>query len=169
MNLEVKKLSPDVKTPRRATRFSACYDVSYNPIGECIIGYTDENYKYAHYLDNTKVLIIQPGYRMLVPTGLILNIPGGHHVKLYPRSSLGYKRGLIMANSVGIIDEDYKDPLYVILFNSTRVPLSLEPGERIAQIELCQTSSIRFITDDGDAENDSNAPERNGGLGSTGN
>ena len=55
--------------------------------------------------------------RMLVPTGLIFDIPAGYSVRLYPRSSLALKQGLTLANNVGIIDSDYVQPVYMMVYN----------------------------------------------------
>jgi dUTP pyrophosphatase len=167
MNMEIVKLSETAKTPRRATRFSACYDLSANFRDNNLKAYSPNNEEASLTVYKGSVSI-PPGFRVLIPTGLILKIPGGHHVKVYSRSGLALKKGLFVANSVGVIDEDYPDELFVMLYNSTTNYVDVADGDRVGQMELCNSQTIRFMTDDGDDENDSNAPVRKGGLGSTG-
>ena len=168
--MEIEKLSDKVPTPRRATKYSACYDIGFYPASDdhFVTYFDDENDSGDLGINKNGEIVIPPGARAIVPTGLRLKIPGGHHVKVYSRSSMALKRGLVLVNSIGIIDEDYEDPLYMLLHNVTKVDVTLKIGERIGQIELCQTTPITFYKDDGDEENDANAPNRKGGLGSTG-
>jgi len=78
---------------------------------------------------------LAPGEAQLVPTGLAIHIgdPGLCAVIL-PRSGLGHKQGLVMGNLVGLIDADYQGPLMVSLWNRGRNPITISPGDRVAQL-----------------------------------
>lgn len=106
-------------------------------------------------------VVIPPQAITLVATGVWLNTQ--HDIKnlfylLAARSSLAYKKGLLLANGVGIIDGDYKDEIKVMLYNSTSESVTIEAGERIAQ--LIPTTYLPLFP--------SLDNERSGGFGSTG-
>jgi dUTP pyrophosphatase len=100
---------------------------------------------------------------VIVPTGLKFNISPGFHVKIYPRSSVPLKSGLLMVNSVGIIDEDYKDEIMILLINMSDDTVVIENGDRIAQMEVVNNQSALVFMNEQEV-----LIERNGGLGSTG-
>ena len=70
---------------------------------------------------------------MLVPTGLIFDVPEKHVLKLFMRSGMAYKKGLSLANGTGIIDSDYKLETFVMLQNNTDSLVQITNGDRIAQ------------------------------------
>lgn len=78
---------------------------------------------------------LAPGDAQLVPSGLAIHIgdPGLCAVIL-PRSGLGHKQGLVMGNLVGLIDADYQGPLMMSLWNRGRFPITITPGDRVAQL-----------------------------------
>lgn len=78
-------------------------------------------------------VVIPPGGRMLVPTGLRIAIPAGYELQVRPRSGLALKNGIVLPNSPGTIDEDYRGELGVILLNAGDAPFTVERGMRIAQ------------------------------------
>nr|WP_280846069.1 dUTP diphosphatase [Neoroseomonas nitratireducens] len=78
-------------------------------------------------------VVIPPGGRMLVPTGLRIAIPPGYEVQVRPRSGLALKNGIVLPNSPGTIDEDYRGELGVIVLNAGDAPFTVERGMRIAQ------------------------------------
>jgi dUTP pyrophosphatase len=78
-------------------------------------------------------VVIPPGGRMLVPTGLRIAIPPGHELQVRPRSGLALKNGIVLPNSPGTIDEDYRGELGVIVLNAGDAPFTVERGMRIAQ------------------------------------
>ena len=109
---------------------------------------------------------IQPGKTVLVGTGYKLEKTYvadvnfiGFVFMLFIRSSLAFKRGLALANGVGVIDADYKDEIKVMLTNHTNEPVCIIKGERIAQIVPMAYYKGFFDVED---------TERNGGFGSTG-
>jgi len=79
---------------------------------------------------------IAPGARALVPTGLMVALPAGHEWQIRPRSGLALKNGILVANSPGTVDEDYRGEVQVIVLNAGDVPFVVERGMRIAQAVL---------------------------------
>ena len=151
--------------PEFATEGSDCFDVRFQPWGKFSYkGYSFNNKPFDRSVSDGK-LVINPGDRVLVPTGLILNIPEGYSVRLHPRSGLALKQGLVLANAEAVIDSDYVEELFVILYNQSNVQAEIFNGDRIAQAELVADLEYTFNVT-------VNRPEqktsRNGGLGSTG-
>jgi dUTP pyrophosphatase len=78
-------------------------------------------------------VVIPPGGRALVPTGLTIALPHGYELQVRPRSGLALKHGITLPNSPGTIDEDYRGELGVIVLNTGAEPFTVERGMRIAQ------------------------------------
>ena len=114
--------------------------------------------------DIPQAIKIGPLERVIVPTGLFLEIPVGYEVQVRPRSGLAAKHGITVLNSPGTIDADYRGELKVILVNLSNEPFSIEPGERIAQIVLARHEVIEWEQTDELSESERGA----GGFGSTG-
>ncbi len=89
-------------------------------------------------------LVIKPGVRALVPTGLRLEIPQGFEVQIRPRSGLALKHGITLPNSPGTIDSDYRGPLGVILLNAGDQPFAVNHGDRIAQMVVAPVVQAQF-------------------------
>lgn len=89
-------------------------------------------------------LTLAPMQRVLVPTGLRLEIPAGFEVQIRPRSGLALKYGVTLANSPGTIDSDYRGPLGVILINLGGEPYLVGHGERIAQMVVAPVVQAAF-------------------------
>ena len=102
--------------------------------------------------------------RVLVPTGLFLEIPEGWEAQVRPRSGLAIKQGLTCLNTPGTIDSDYRGELKVILVNLGKEPQTISTGDRIAQIVFQQVGKIAWV--EADALNTSLRGE--GGFGHTG-
>ena len=114
ITVKYKVLDSRAKTPAYATPGSAAADL-------CAV------------LDEP--LTVQPMQRVLVPTGLAIELPGAHAVALvYARSGLSIKHGLCMANGVGVVDSDYRGELKVPMVNLGREAYTIQPGERVAQL-----------------------------------
>jgi len=79
-------------------------------------------------------LLLNPGERALIPSGLRMALPPGWEAQVRPRSGLALKQGVTVLNSPGTIDADYRGPVGVILINHGADSFSVEPGERIAQL-----------------------------------
>ena len=109
-------------------------------------------------------LVIAPGRRALVPTGLILEIPEGYEVQIRPRSGLAYKHGITCLNTPGTIDSDYRGEVMILLINLGEEDFAIERGMRIAQMILAPVSRARIET----ADLASVTERGSGGFGSTG-
>jgi len=109
-------------------------------------------------------LILAPGERMALPTGLRLEIPEGYEGQVRPRSGLALEKGLTCLNSPGTIDSDYRGEIKVILVNLGRAPVTLSPGDRIAQLLICPVARADFVA----VEDLSETGRGAGGFGSTG-
>ena len=87
-------------------------------------------------------IIIQPLDRELIKTGLFLEIENGLECQVRPRSGLALKKGLSVLNTPGTIDSDYRGEIGVILVNLSNVAVSIEDGERIAQLVFCKVEHV---------------------------
>ncbi len=95
----------------------------------------------AAVADNDPILLA-PGMRELVPTGLIMEIPRGFEGQVRPRSGLALKNGLTCLNSPGTIDSDYRGELMVLLINHGDIPFTIERGMRIAQLVIAPVIQV---------------------------
>lgn len=102
--------------------------------------------------------------RVLVPTGLSIELPQGVEAQIRPRSGLAVKKGLSVVNSPGTIDSDYRGEIKVILINLSKETQTIEPGERIAQMVIARYEHVELEEVEVLSETDRGA----GGFGSTG-
>lgn len=109
-------------------------------------------------------VILAPGERVLVPTGLRLEIPAGYEIQIRPRSGLALKHGITLPNTPGTIDSDYRGPLGVIVMNAGQEAFTIAHGDRIAQMILAPVLQARFELTDNLSDTERGA----GGFGSTG-
>ena len=89
-------------------------------------------------------IAIGPGQRALIPTGLIISLPPGHELQIRPRSGLALRHGIVLPNSPGTIDEDYRGEVQVIVMNAGTEPFVVERGIRIAQAVLAPVVRARW-------------------------
>ena len=90
-------------------------------------------------------MTLAPGEAQLIPTGLAVHIGDPQLCAIIlPRSGLGHKQGLVLGNLVGLIDADYQGPLMVSAWNRGQNPLSITPGDRIAQLVFMPVTRTRF-------------------------
>lgn len=109
-------------------------------------------------------MVLEPGARALVPTGLRMAIPEGFEVQIRPRSGLALKHGIMLVNSPGTIDSDYRGPVGVILLNAGDQPFTVAHGERIAQMVVAPVTRAGFRI----AASLDDTARGDGGFGSTG-
>jgi len=83
-------------------------------------------------------LVLAPGQRALVPTGIALSLPEGFEAQVRPRSGLALRHGLVLPNAPGTIDSDYRGEVQVILLNLGDAPVTLRRGDRIAQLVIAR-------------------------------
>ncbi len=113
-------------------------------------------------------LVLAPGARALVPTGLILHIPEGHEGQIRARSGLAYKHGVTVLNGPGTIDADYRGEVKVLLVNLGAEPFTVARGDRIAQLVIARFARAALVELDL-AETEAQKTARGaGGFGSTG-
>jgi len=95
------------------------------------------------------IIIVCPGERLVVPTGLKLEIPNGYELQIRPRSGLSLKSPLIIANSPGTIDADYRGEIGVIIWNTdNNKNYVINKGDRIAQGVLSKVERAKFVVVD---------------------
>lgn len=109
-------------------------------------------------------VVLRPGERLLVPTGLVLEIPPGWEGQVRPRSGLALRHGVGVVNAPGTIDSDYRGEVAVILINLGEAPFSLRRGDRIAQLVISRVESVEWE----EAESLAESSRGEGGFGSTG-
>ena len=127
MQLRLKRLTPTAKLPVRTTEHASCFDI-----------YSD--------MDG----LIAPGERLLVKTGLSVAVPPGYEVQVRSRSGLAFKHGVMVLNSPGTVDADYRGEVCVILMNFGKEPFAFKQGERIAQmgvypVSLCPITEVETL------------------------
>jgi dUTP pyrophosphatase len=142
MKVKIKRLSSEVALPEYHTPDSAGFDIASNAD-----------------------LKVASGEVVKVPTGLVIEAPKGHFLLISARSSLPLKKGLIMANGIGIIDPDFAGPndeIHLILHNVSKESVEIKKGERLAQGVFLKFEQAEWV------ESHKLRDEDRGGMGSTG-
>lgn len=141
--LVIRRLRPDAVLPRYMTELAAGMDLT---------AALDE------------AVVLPPGGRAAVSTGLALAIPPGYEGQVRPRSGLARHRGVTVLNAPGTIDADYRGEVMVLLVNLGQEPARIEPGERIAQLVLAKVEMLSIR----EADELPSTARAAGGFGSTG-
>ena len=89
-------------------------------------------------------VVLQPGDRALIPTGIKMALPDGYEAQIRPRSGLAYKHGITVLNSPGTIDADYRGDVGVLLINHGREAFTIDDGMRVAQMIVAQYSQFEW-------------------------
>lgn len=110
-------------------------------------------------------IVIYPMGRVLIPTGLYIQLPKGYEAQIRPRSGLAFKHGLTVLNSPGTIDADYRGEIGIILVNLSNESFTVKSGERIAQMVI--KDYVRATLNEAD-ELDNDTIRGEGGFGHTG-
>ncbi|MBI3759557.1 MAG: dUTP diphosphatase [Deltaproteobacteria bacterium] len=108
--------------------------------------------------------VLKPLQRAAIPTGIAIEIPSGYEGQVRPRSGRALSEGLTLVNSPGTIDSDYRGELRVIMINLGSEPLTIKPGDRIAQVVFAPVVRMEIV--EADRLEDSGRGE--GGFGHTG-
>lgn len=143
MRVPVVRLDPSVPVPKYETPGAAGFDLA-----------------------SSADVTIAAGEVALVPTGLVIAVPPGHFLGVFARSSTPLKRGLMVANGVGVVDSDYcgpKDEIKIQVLNFTAAPVTVKKGDRIAQGVILPFVRVEF------EEATEASGKTRGGFGSTGN
>ena len=109
-------------------------------------------------------VVLAPMQRVLIPTGLYMELPEGYEAQIRPRSGLALKHGITVLNSPGTIDADYRGQLQVILINLSSEPFTITDGERIAQMVIARCEQASLVEVEVLADTERGA----GGFGHTG-
>ena len=109
-------------------------------------------------------ITLNPGERVLIPTGLTFEIPSGFELQSRPRSGLALKQGLTVLNSPGTIDSDYRGEVKILILNTSRENTRIKNQDRISQLVLCPVFRAKFIEQDSLSKTERGG----GGFGSTG-
>jgi dUTP pyrophosphatase len=134
--------NPDLPLPSRQTAHAAGYDVA----------------------SAEPDLVLEPGERRAVATGLTFELPEGYEMQVRPRSGLALKHGITLPNAPGTIDADYRGELKVIMQNGGTEPVTIRRGDRIAQLVFARHEAPELVEADGISE----TARGTGGFGSTG-
>ena len=139
----VRRLGPDISLPEYQTPGAAGFDLAAS-----------------------QDVVVEPGAIALIPTGLVIKVPEGHFLGIFARSSTPLKRGLMVANGVGVIDPDYSGPndeIMIQVLNFSEADVQIRRGDRLAQgivlpaprVAWTEVTELREVT--------------RGGFGATGN
>jgi dUTP pyrophosphatase len=109
-------------------------------------------------------LILAPGQRALVPTGLSIALPAGYEAQVRPRSGLAAKHGVTVLNAPGTVDADFRGEIGVLLINHGDAPFAIQRGERIAQMVIASVARAELVA----AVTLPETERGGGGFGSTG-
>lgn len=147
----VKKLREDAILPTQATVGSAGFDIR-----ACLF---DEETG-----EKITKIRVPAGGKVKIHTGLAFQLPENHVMLIFPRSSMGVKKGLMLSNTTGVLDSDYRGECLLFVKNTSDEPIEIEDGERIAQLVVLQypTMTYRQVDELDDTE------RADGGFGSTG-
>jgi dUTP pyrophosphatase len=185
IQLGIYALREGVELPVYGTSMSTCFDLSFNPGEEEIRGYDEWNNPFIRTAGAHGECQISPGDRVLVPTGLVMQISKhptiesftdifdakvqiplqNYSIRLHARSGLSLKRGLVLANAEGVVDVDYQQEVFVMLWNISKMPTFIKKGDRIAQAEVVSNVPISIVKLSSMPQQYS---ERSSGFGSTG-
>lgn len=142
MKVRIRRLAPDIPLPRHESAHAAAFDLA--AAGD---------------------VVVEPGRVALVPTGLVVEVPAGMFLGIFARSSTPLKRGLMVANGVGVIDPDYcgpSDEVKIAAMNFTEAPVTVRRGDRIAQGIFLSAPRVSWD------ETDQLREATRGGFGATG-
>ena len=175
VTLGIHRLHDDVIMPKFGTPEAACFDIhAYIKEDQPIMGYGPGYVGKAQFdpknnLKDTETgayVEITKANRLLIPTGIIFDIPVGYSLRLHSRSGLALKEGIVLANGEGVIDSDYHHETFVMLTSMARDRYRIYHGDRIAQAELVPVINTNF--EDVGHPSKTRKTERTGGFGSTG-
>jgi dUTP pyrophosphatase len=97
------------------------------------------------HADVAEPVTVKAGQRLMVSSGVALEMPSGLEAQVRPRSGLALKKGITVLNSPGSIDSDFRDTVQVILFNSSNEDFVVNPGDRIAQLVFAPVVRVTFV------------------------
>jgi dUTP pyrophosphatase len=159
MKIQIKKLSKDVISPEYATDGSAGFDLAVNNFKQYWMGRTNSQIE----LESSLSIVLNPNDRLLIGCGYSVAIPKGYMLEIRSRSGNALKKGLVVLNSPGTVDSDYRGEVGVILINKSNKEITINLGDKVAQgvIVKHETASFEIVDELGETE------RGEGGYGST--
>lgn len=151
IEVKVKKLKPDAIIPNIATIGSAGSDIR-----ACL--YDEETG------EKVSKIVLQPNQCAKINTGLAFQLPKNHVMLIDVRSSSGIKKGLMLQNTIGVLDSDYTGECFLFFKNISDKPVDIEDGERVAQLLIFQYPTVNYVEVDSLDETE----RGEGGFGSSG-
>jgi len=165
----LRQISPYAQLPIFSTPDSACFDIrACLPEGAKVEGYSPKNESQTRTILSNQTIRLEPYARVLIPTGWAIELAPRVSLRIYSRSGMALKQGLIVVNGVGMVDADYRHEVFVLMSNISGCASTIQHGDRIAQGELVpqmQATEFSLVTVP-DAE--WFTTQRTGGFGSTG-
>ncbi len=122
--VQIKKLNPDARVPKYMTLLAAGMDI---------------------FADLSAPVLLLPGERCLIPTGIAMAIPVGFEVQVRPRSGLAIKHGVTLVNTPGTIDADYRGEIQIIVINHGSETFQINAGDRIAQLVVAPVVQAALV------------------------
>lgn len=141
--IEIKKIKPNASLPCYMTSLSAGMDICAEP---------------------EEPILLSPGDRCLVPTGIAMAIPQGYEVQVRPRSGLAINHGVTLVNTPGTIDADYRGEIKIIMINHGKDVFTIKAGDRIAQLIVAPVVQAQLF----EVANLDDTKRGSGGFGHTG-
>jgi len=137
VKVELKKMYEDVVVPEYAKEGDAGMDIRAY--------FTEEFVKKAgRDVYKEEGLRIEAGIRKIIPTGIKVAIPNGYEIQVRPRSGMAFKKGLTVLNTPGTIDAGYRGEIGVIIYNAGHDSVTIEHGERVAQLVLNKVPQVEW-------------------------
>lgn len=125
MLIKLKLASTEVEIPKQQTEFSSGMDI-------------------RAFIPEKRQITLLPNERVLIPTGLFVELPDGYEIQIRPRSGMALKHGITVLNSPGTIDGDYRGEIGVILHNTSDTTFTINHQDRIAQMVVCEYQKVSF-------------------------
>lgn len=163
IQLGVYRLGPEVKMPEYRAGMSACFDLSFCPTTDKVIGYNSHSKPIKRPLNADKSLTIHPRERFLIPTGLVFKLSEifsvetfaditkekeelrQFSIRLYDNYELALKKGITLVTSEGIVDVDYQQEVFVMLTNIADSSVTLQYQEVVASGEVIVNELVKII------------------------
>ena len=165
LQIRYKLNTPDSIAPTKATAYSSGYDLYADRMSEKEIEGFKKLFPTSRVVFGEDWYEIPPMERLVIPTGLILELPNNYEAQVRPRSGLAFKNGITLLNTPGTIDADYRGLVGVILINLGKDPYIVKVGERIAQLVITKLPEVALVHS---IEDLNVTPRGDGGFGHTG-
>lgn len=163
MNIEIVT-EENVEVPKYATEGSSGFDLICNKVLKLYKGNKEVDLT-SKFINSLKqgYLFLRAGERVLLGTGLKMSVPEGYELQIRSRSGSSLKRGIVVGNSPGTVDSDYRGEIGIILINTTPYLCKIELGEALAQGVICPIEKVSFKQ----VDNLSETQRGEGGFGHT--